>query len=379
MKVKILLLAILLPLFSAAQSTFKISGKIGTIGKPAMVYLDYQDAGTGMGREDSSVVVNGNFVFSGTLSDVATARMVIAHQGQGKNDAIFKGTADAIYIYFGSEQITITSGDSLSNAVFSGSKVYSEYQAYNKAIGGYFIDLIKAANAAFARGTPEQQKDTAYISEQRKAYNHVWATRAENQLAYAKAHPNSFFSLVALSESASYRLDTLRMVPVYEALNGKLKSTDLGLKTEQRLRSATITSAGNAAPLFTQNNAGGKPVSLASLKGKVVLLDFWASWCEPCRAESPNLKKQYELYKSKGFEIISVSVDNVKSRWLGAIKEDQLPWLQVSDLKGWNNAVARLYGITGVPAFFLLDRQGRIIDKDLRGEALNKKLAEIFN
>jgi thiol-disulfide isomerase/thioredoxin len=379
MKIKILILAILLPLFSAAQSNFKISGKIGTIGKPAVVYLDYQDAGTGMGHEDSAAVVNGHFVFSGSLSDIATARMVMAHQGQGKNDAIYKGNADAVYIYFGNEQIAITSADSLSNAVFSGSMVYTDYQAYNKAIGGYFIDLIKAANAAFARGTPEQQKDTAYISAQRTTYNHIWAARAENQLAYAKAHSNSFFSLVALSEAASYRVDTLRMAPIYEALNARLKATDLGVKTAQRLRSATITSASNMAPLFTQNDAGAKLVSLASLKGKIVLLDFWASWCEPCRAESPNLKKEYELYKSKGFEIISVSVDNVKSKWLGAIKEDQLPWLQVSDLKGWNNAVARLYGITGVPAFFLLDRQGRIIGRDLRGESLNKKLAEIFN
>jgi len=136
------------------------------------------------------------------------------------------------------------------------------------------------------------------------------------------------------------------------------------------------------APLFTQNDTTGKPISLADLKGKVVLIDFWASWCEPCRAASPNLKTQYQLYKNKGLEIISVSIDNKRNSWLSAIKEDSLPWLQVSDLNGPDNKAARLYGVKDVPSFFLIDREGKIIanndNNDLVGESLNKKLAELF-
>ena len=132
------------------------------------------------------------------------------------------------------------------------------------------------------------------------------------------------------------------------------------------------------APAFTQNDVNGKPVSLASLKGKYVLVEFWASWCAPCRAGNPNLVKQYQTYKDKGFEIISVSLDNAKQNWLEAIKKDGLPWIQVSDLKGWNNAVGRLYGVRAVPQSFLLDKEGKVIDNTLRDESLNSKLAEIF-
>jgi thiol-disulfide isomerase/thioredoxin len=123
----------------------------------------------------------------------------------------------------------------------------------------------------------------------------------------------------------------------------------------------------------------GKPVSLAGLKGKYVLVEFWASWCAPCRAGNPNLVKQYQLYKDKGFEIISVSLDNVKDKWVDAIAKDGLPWLQVSDLKGWNNAVGRVYGVRAVPQSFLLDKDGKIIGNTLRDESLNAKLAELFN
>jgi peroxiredoxin len=378
MKIQFLIFAALIPVIASAQApNFSLSGKIGSVSKPAMVYIDYMD--NGVSHEDSTAVVNGAFSFSGNISDIVTARMALAHNGEGKNSAIYKGQADAIYFYFGKEKVVMISSDSLSNASVTGSKVYDDYQAYNKAIGGYFLDLVKAANAEFARGTPEQQSDSTYINAQHAKYYNTLLKRAENQLQYAKDNPNSYFGLVALSEAASRRVDVSTMGPVFNALNEKLKATFVGQGLALRLKSVSLTSVGSMAPLFTMNDVNGKPVSLADLRGKVVLLDFWASWCEPCRAESPNLMQQYKLYKNKGFEIISVSVDTYKKNWVQAIEQDKLPWLQVSDLRGWNNAVGRLYGITGVPAFFLINPDGKIIGKDLRGEPLNKKLAEIFN
>jgi peroxiredoxin len=136
---------------------------------------------------------------------------------------------------------------------------------------------------------------------------------------------------------------------------------------------------GDMAPSFTLNDINGKPVSLADLKGKVVLIDFWASWCEPCRAESPNLKTQYKLYKDKGFEILSISVDTDRKSWLKAITDDGLPWLQASDLKGFNSETVKLYGIGGIPSFFLIDRDGKIIaNANIQGAPLNQRLAEMF-
>jgi thiol-disulfide isomerase/thioredoxin len=121
-----------------------------------------------------------------------------------------------------------------------------------------------------------------------------------------------------------------------------------------------------------------KPVSLDSYKGKYVLLEFWASWCGPCRAENPNLLAQKKIYGDKGFNILGVSLDKNKELWVKAIEKDGLTWTQVSDLNGWNNAVAVMYGIKAVPANFLIDPSGTIIAQDLRGDALNKKLKEIF-
>ncbi|HSC36253.1 MAG TPA: TlpA disulfide reductase family protein, partial [Chitinophagaceae bacterium] len=132
---------------------------------------------------------------------------------------------------------------------------------------------------------------------------------------------------------------------------------------------------------FTQNDTLGNPVSLSSLRGKYLLVDFWASWCGPCRAENPNVVKAFEQYKDKGFHILSVSLDQpgAKEKWMKAIHDDHLTWSHVSDLQFWNNAVAKLYGIQAIPQNLLLDPTGKIIAKNLRGEDLTKKLAQVLS
>lgn len=271
-----------------------------------------------------------------------------------------------------------TSADSLINATVTGSKVYDEFQAYNKQIGGTIMALTKAVNDEFSSGTPAQQKDTAFMKAVDTRFRRNIDRRNQKQFEFAKNNPNSFFALVALSESAGTKVDVKKVEPVYKALKAEYRNTDMGRELGQRIDAAGTTAVGMQAPEFTQNNVDGKPISLSSLKGKYVLVEFWASWCAPCRAGNPNLVKQYELYKDKGFEIISVSLDNVKDKWIDAIKKDGLPWLQVSDLKGWNNAVGRMYGVRAVPQSFLLDKEGKVIGNTLRDETLNAKLAELF-
>lgn len=138
---------------------------------------------------------------------------------------------------------------------------------------------------------------------------------------------------------------------------------------------------GALAPEFTQNDTLGNPISLASFKGQYILLDFWASWCGPCRRENPNLVDAYNKYKDKNFTILGISLDRPegKEKWMQAIKDDNLAWAQVSDLKYWNNEVAKLYGIRSIPQSYLLDPEGRIIAINLRGAALHEKLAELFD
>ena len=141
---------------------------------------------------------------------------------------------------------------------------------------------------------------------------------------------------------------------------------------------AKKTGIGAIAMDFTQKNTAGKPVKLSDYRGKYVLLDFWASWCGPCRAENPNVLDNYEKYHSKGLEILGVSLDEKKDAWLKAIKDDGLEWAHVSDLKGWKNDVAKEYNIRAVPSNFLIDKEGKIVAVDLRGEELTQKLQEIF-
>lgn len=151
-------------------------------------------------------------------------------------------------------------------------------------------------------------------------------------------------------------------------------SYSLGKKIE-RMSSMMV---GGTAPDFTQNTPDDQPMKLSDLRGKVVLLDFWASWCGPCRKENPNVVRVYNKYKDKGFDVLGVSLDKNKERWLSAIEKDNLTWNHVSDLKGWQNSVAKDYGISSIPATILLDQNGKIIARNLRGPALEQQLKKIF-
>lgn len=146
----------------------------------------------------------------------------------------------------------------------------------------------------------------------------------------------------------------------------------------QSVRKLQVVSAGAAAPDISLNTPDGKTIKLSSLRGKYVLIDFWASWCGPCRKENPNVVRMYNKFKNKNFEIFGVSLDDNKQKWTGAIAQDGLGWMHVSDLKGWQSQGAALYSVTAIPATFLIDKEGKIIAKNLRGDALEQKLTEVL-
>ncbi|MBO9728525.1 MAG: AhpC/TSA family protein [Chitinophaga sp.] len=376
MKRILILAAITLPFASMAQKqgAFTIEGHIGKLNSPAMAYIDYMS--NGVGKEDSAAVINGKFTFNGTSSGYSYARMALSHDGSGKQKAVYTG--DVIYFYFGKEKIKITSADSLANATFSGSKVYDEFIAYNKTIGGTIMDLNKWANAQVQAATPEQQKDTAFFAPINIEYHRRMKARANAQIEYAKTHPQSYFGMVALSEGTGTPVDVKKIEPIYNAMSESLRNSDPGKELQQRIYAAKTIHIGAPAPRFTQMDVNDKPLKLDDVKSKYLLVEFWASWCGPCRAENPNLTKQYAKYKNQGFEVVAISLDDHKDKWVEAIAKDQLPWLHTSDLKGWNNEVGRKYGIRAVPANFLLDENKNIIAINLRGEELNKKLTELF-
>lgn len=377
---------VLTPAASQAQSTtgsvgqtqsqpFTLTGRIGHFNAPAIVYFDHMDGN--VSHSDSVILRDGNFVFTGTVTGPGAVRMTFTAKGDGKEKAIYGG-GDVIYFYIGAEKIRLTSKDSLATATITGSPVNDAYNAFNKFIGGSIMALNKAANEDFNKGTEAQKKDTAYFHAVDRRFRKSVQARADRELEFAKTHPNDYFSVIAISELTHDASSAAKLKPVFGRLNERLRQTPAGTALNQKLAALTAVVPGTMAPDFTQPDTAGRPLSLSHLKGKYVLVDFWASWCSPCRAENPNLKKQYALYKNRNFEVVSVSLDDNKKKWQDAIAKDGLPWLQVSDLKGWNNEAGKLYGVSGVPASFLVDPQGKIIATGLVGEALNNKLAQIF-
>lgn len=158
----------------------------------------------------------------------------------------------------------------------------------------------------------------------------------------------------------------------------KEKDPKTSAAVAKKIANVSQLMVGGTAPDFTQDTPDGLPLTLSGMRGKVVLIDFWASWCGPCRKENPNVVKVYEKYKDQGFDILSVSLDSNKDRWLSAIAKDNMTWAHVSDLKGWKNEVAQMYGISSIPATILLDKDGKILARNLRGPALEAKMKQIF-
>ncbi len=371
------LLAGILPVVGFAQSKaqpFSIKGHIGNLNAPAKVYFDYMS--DGVGHSDSSAIVNGDFSFKGSISPYSSIRMSLDHLGIGKDRAVYD--KDVLYAYFGPGNLTITSKDSLTNATITGSKVYDEYTAYVKKVGPMPWDIDRISNQEMAE-VPELSSDTAFTNEVARHHYRMIDDYKKKNFQFAKDNPDSFFSPAALFMMVSNERTIEEAEPVFYALSPRIRATQAGKQIDELIKAHHSLKIGSKAPDFAQPNINGQAVKLSSLQGKIVLLDFWASWCVPCRQEIPNLVKQYEKYKDKGFEILSVSVDTKRDLWLKALDQEKMAWTQLLDTKGDEKAAAKLYGVTGIPATFLVDKDGKLISTNLRGEELNKKLAELFN
>ena len=277
--------------------------------------------------------------------------------------------------------------ENLSDSKVSGSKENALYKSFSAQSGKAQEKVMNTLYDTYGKDFVNNRKPDTADSRYKQMVQDYYKLSDANQKdelerlkKFVKDHPDSY-TAVYLVDGLGRSMELPELEDLYASMSSKYKDSRSGKSIAPGIEARKITAIGKTAPDFTQPDTLGNAVSLSSLRGQYVLVDFWASWCGPCRAENPNLVKTFKKYKDKGFTVLGVSLDQPgkKEAWLGAIHKDNLTWTQVSDLKFWDNEVAVLYGVKAIPTNFLLDPQGKIIAKDLRGEDLDKKLAELFD
>ncbi|MFC3196716.1 redoxin domain-containing protein [Parapedobacter deserti] len=346
-----------------SQQPFELKGKVSTTDTSATAYLIY-----GIRTEpvtDSVHLVDGTFRFTGHLPGEEKAYLLVNHGGHGK------GTRDMLEFFVSPGRQELPEVDSVIHIRFEPGTTNGDFQQLQGRLQPLSMTLRQVSAAL------KQIPGDSALAARRDS---LVAARRETYRRFAQEHPGSIASVEALHQYAGPMPDASMLEPLYRSLALHVRQSYPGQVLGAQLVQAKQTSEGQPAPDFTQPTPDGKDVHLADFRGGYVLVDFWASWCKPCRVENPHLVAAYRQFKDRGFTILGVSLDSETGRqaWLKAIADDGLEWTQVSDLQGWKNKAAQLYGVKAIPQNFLIDPSGKIVARDLRGDALHEKLQQLF-
>ncbi len=349
----------------SSDTVYSITGNIRGVnnGLALLTYIS-----NGNVRVDSAAISNSNFGFSGKFEQPQEVQLSFVNESYNGGITFF---AENSGIIIKSDTST------LNKPTIEGSSSQTVYEEYNNELSGInksYDALNKLGHDIFESGKLNRAIADSLVSVTQK----LDSNKTVKISSFVKDHPSSVVSAWAINKNLLFDPNPVILEPLYQKLSAANQTGIYGSLIHAAIQNAKATVIGRKAIEFTQPDTSGKSISLSSIKSKYLLVDFWASWCGPCRAENPNVLKAYRQYKPKGFEIIGISLDSDREAWLKAIKKDNLSWTEVSDLKAWNNPVSLAYGVKGIPFNVLLNKDGIIIAKNLRGNNLQDKLREIF-
>ncbi|VXB04469.1 Peroxiredoxin [Flavobacterium sp. 9AF] len=357
----------------ALENQYQITGTVKGVENGKKLIIQLQDEIGQPLPKDTAVVENGKFEFKGDVKGIDIA-FLKSEDGMQVLPFIFEE---------GKTEIEFNN-DSIHKSKIGGTYNNQKFQEFNDAATkvGDKINQFKKNNDEKMK-TAQTSNDTVVMNQIMKEYRVIQEETQKNMkdtyTNFVKSNPKAYVSALLLENMLmSNGLTTEEVKEYFEKFDKSLLDTKPGKSIKKTLDAATAITNGKAAPEFSGPSPDGKTISLKESLGKVTIIDFWASWCKPCRAENPNVVALYNELHEKGLNIIGVSLDKDAESWKKAIADDGLVWNHVSNLKFWKEPIAEQYNVKSIPATFILDEKGNIVAKDLRGEELKAKVKELL-
>ncbi|HEY1061068.1 MAG TPA: AhpC/TSA family protein [Daejeonella sp.] len=364
-------LLLVCPLISSAQqASYSIIGTVANLEIKSLYFTETSFFSNVKPKVQKVNILEGKFNIKGDFNEPVPVFLSI-DQDFKKNPA----TTKQFILDSGNISVQINGG--LNDALISGSKAQDDMQRLSSGQAPYYEKLNQIGKEAELKSQSGISPDSI-AALYRIPFRDVNRELVEFQLSFVKQNPTAFASLLLIPSIAGSKFNFFEADSLLKSLSSGIQNSATAKLVKDYIDSEKKTSLGAVAPDFALSDTSGKAIPLSSLKGKYVLLDFWAAWCGPCRQENPNVVHAYKQFKDKGFTVFGVSLDRDKKSWLAAIREDNLNWQHVSDLKYWGSEAAALYKVSSIPRNFLLDPNGKIIGRDLRGPDLLDKLNELL-